>query len=185
MLFIRSLLLRAHQDIDAKLRQKRSRLSVPPNSVVKMVESASRMWPAREAPGGSQSSELNARFPAAMNGCGRSTSIGWRASTLTESPAPVGQRVVRQVRVEVEGGDAIEQAEPVEVADRRRAARSGSSRAGDQRRTQPELVDHRHAEPLHQRARVLAEALLARHQRVAVVGVLHLPLPKSSMKPTS
>ena len=44
------------------------------------------------------------------------------------------------------------------------------------RRPQPELVVHRHSERLHQRARVLAEALLARHERVAVMRVLHLAL---------
>ena len=35
---------------------------------------------------------------------------------------------------------------------------------------------HRDVERLHQRARILAEALLARYERVAVVEVFHLPL---------
>ena len=43
-------------------------------------------------------------------------------------------------------------------------------------RTKPELIEDRHVESLHQRARVLAEALLARHEFVAVVRVFHLPL---------
>ncbi len=41
---------------------------------------------------------------------------------------------------------------------------------------QPPDVVHGHVEGLHQRAGVLAEALLARNQAVAVVFVLHLAL---------
>ena len=47
---------------------------------------------------------------------------------------------------------------------------SGSLDGG---RTQPELIVHGHSEPLHQRPRVLAESLLARHELVAVVRVFH------------
>src|SRR5262249_39097562 len=59
----------------AMFRQKCSRLSVPPNKVVKIVESASRMSPPRVPFGGIQMHELNSRFPAAVNGCGRDKSI--------------------------------------------------------------------------------------------------------------
>ena len=55
----------------ATFRQKCSRLSVPPNRVVKIVESASRTSPPRLPSGGIQRKELNSRFPAAVNGCGR------------------------------------------------------------------------------------------------------------------
>ena len=43
-------------------------------------------------------------------------------------------------------------------------------------RPQPELIEYGHFESFHQRARVLAEALLARHELVAVMLVLHLAL---------
>jgi hypothetical protein len=62
-------------------RQKRSRLSVPPNKVVKIVESASRISPPRLPFGGIQMNELNSRFPAAVNGCGRDSSTGCLART--------------------------------------------------------------------------------------------------------
>jgi hypothetical protein len=44
------------------------------------------------------------------------------------------------------------------------------------RRPEAELIEYGHFEPCHQRPRVLAEALLARHKFVAVVLVLHLAL---------
>src|SRR5262249_30218193 len=71
---------RAHQRV-ARFFQKRSRLSSPPNSVVKMVESASRMSPARSPAGGIHRNMLNSLFPCSMKGCGRLRSMGWRAST--------------------------------------------------------------------------------------------------------
>ena len=52
----------------AMFRQKCSKLSVPPKSVVKIVESASRISPPRSPRGGDQRHELNSRFPAAVNG---------------------------------------------------------------------------------------------------------------------
>ena len=45
--------------IRARFLQKFARLSVPPNKVVKMVESASRMSPARPGAGGIQIKQLN------------------------------------------------------------------------------------------------------------------------------
>jgi hypothetical protein len=52
----------------AKFLQNFARLSVPPNNVVKIVESASKMCPARWSLGGIQMQELNSVFPAAVNG---------------------------------------------------------------------------------------------------------------------
>ena len=66
------------------LRQKHFKLSVPPKSVVKIVESASRMCPARWFVGGIQMKQLNSVLPAAVKGCGRSRSIGWRDRTCTD-----------------------------------------------------------------------------------------------------
>lgn len=68
----------------ARFFQKVSNDSTPPNSVVKIVESAKRMSPARSPLGGIQMKELNSVFPAAVNWCGRSRSIGWRVSTCTD-----------------------------------------------------------------------------------------------------
>ena len=62
--------------ISAKFRQKFSKLSVPPKSVVKLVESTSTMSPARCPFGGIQSRQLNSVLPAALKGCGRSRSMG-------------------------------------------------------------------------------------------------------------
>jgi hypothetical protein len=61
--------------IEARFRQRFARLSVPPKSVVKCVESMSRMSPARCSFGGIQSRQLNSLFPAAVKGCGRSGSM--------------------------------------------------------------------------------------------------------------
>ena len=56
--------------------QKLSRLSSPPNRVVKMVESARRMSPALSPAGGIHRNILNSWFPAATNGWGLETSTG-------------------------------------------------------------------------------------------------------------
>jgi hypothetical protein len=55
----------------ARFRHKFVRLSVPPNSVVKLVESTRTMSPARCPAGGIQMSALNSLLPAVVNGCGR------------------------------------------------------------------------------------------------------------------
>ena len=46
-------------------------------------------------------------------------------------------------------------------------------RARNRGRAEAPAVFDRHAEPLHERSRVLAEALLPRNQRIAVMRVLH------------
>src|SRR4051795_3937177 len=73
----------------ARFLQKFARLSVPPNKVVKIVESAIRMWPARASFGGIQMKELNSVLPAALKGWGRSRSTAWRARTWTEDASPL------------------------------------------------------------------------------------------------
>jgi hypothetical protein len=62
--------------IVARFLQKFSRLSVPPKSVVKLVESTKTISPARCSFGAIQRRQLNSVLPAAVNGCGRSRSIG-------------------------------------------------------------------------------------------------------------
>jgi hypothetical protein len=62
--------------IEARFLQKFSRLLVPPKSVVKLVESTKTISPARCSFGAIQRRQLNSVFPAAVNGCGRSRSIG-------------------------------------------------------------------------------------------------------------
>lgn len=69
---------------EARFRQKFARLSVPPKSVVKFVESTSTIFPARCSFGGIQSRQLNSVLPAIVKGCGRSRSMGWRASRRTD-----------------------------------------------------------------------------------------------------
>src|SRR4029077_6113868 len=71
--------------ITAKLCQRFRRLSVPPNRVVKLVESSNTICPARCWSGDIQSRQLNSVLPALVKGCGRSRSIGWRASKCTDA----------------------------------------------------------------------------------------------------
>ncbi len=147
---------------------------MPPNSVVKWVESISTMSPARWPVGGIQISALNSVLPASVNGCGRFGSTRCRPSTRRSVAFRRGELVVRQVRVEVERGDVVEQPQGVEVADG--GQRRDLLGAFDDGGSQTPRVVHGHVERLHQRAGVLAEALLARHEAVAVVFVLHLAL---------
>src|SRR5262249_4693495 len=70
--------------IVARFFQKVSSDSTPPNNVVKIVESASRMCPARCAVDGIQMHELNSVFPASVKGCGLSRSMGCCVRTWTD-----------------------------------------------------------------------------------------------------
>src|SRR4029077_2360112 len=70
--------------IVARFFQQVSNDSTPPNNLVKIVESASRMCPARCVVDGIQIHELNSVFPASMNGSGRSRTIGCRVRTWTD-----------------------------------------------------------------------------------------------------
>src|SRR3954454_2410618 len=76
--------------------------------------------------------------------------------------------------MEVESRDAIEEADLVQVLvdGEGRDLRS----ALDKRRAKSELIHHRDSERLHQRTRVLSEALLARDEGIPMVCVFHLPL---------
>jgi hypothetical protein len=67
--------------IVARFCQKLSKDSTPPNNVVKIVESASKMSPARAPLGGIQMNVLNSLFPASVKGCGLDISIGCLANT--------------------------------------------------------------------------------------------------------
>src|SRR4029450_4607553 len=74
----------------ARFRQKFAKLSVPPNNVVKIVESTITMCPARWPCGGIQRHELNSVLPAAVNGCGRSRSTGCRVKTWIDASSAGG-----------------------------------------------------------------------------------------------
>src|SRR5262249_37745931 len=80
--------------------------------------------------------------------------------------------VMRQVALEIEGRDLIEQTEVVEIlvdAERRDLTIRACG-------TESILIDHRYIERLHQRASVLSKALLTRYELVTMVLVLHLAL---------
>ena len=66
------------------------------------------------------------------------------------------------MRVKVERSDVVEQAQLVEVAEGRE--RRNRFCAFHNRWAKSVLIDDRDIERFHQRARVLAEALLARHE---------------------
>src|SRR4051794_14195047 len=83
----------------------------------------------------------------------------------------IGRRdgVMREMRMEVERLYALEPAAGVEVA--ALDERLKLLRSLDGGWTQSVLIVNGDTEPLHHRARVLAEPLLARHERIAVVRV--------------
>src|SRR5436309_8528528 len=76
--------------------------------------------------------------------------------------------------MKVEHGDVFEQTQLVKVAEGRE--RCDLLRAFHDRWAKSVLIDDRDIKRLHQRACVLAKALLARYKRVAVVEVFHLAL---------
>ena len=100
----------------------------------------------------------------------RPREIDW---LLRKNPRAVvsRERVVRHVHVEVEGIDAREPAGRVCVTIDEKRHRL--VRPGDRRRPQAVAVLDREAEPLDDPLRITAEALLTRHQRITVMGVLH------------
>ena len=156
---------------------------MPPKSVVKLVESTSTMSPARCSFGGIQSRQLNSVLPAAVKGCGRSRSMGWRASTWIVLPVRIRQLIVRQVRMEIERRHVLEQAQLVKVAEC--GERRNVVGALDDRGTQSAGIVHGNAERLHQRAGVLAKALLARNERSPWWRYSIWRCFKSLVKPTS
>ena len=76
--------------------------------------------------------------------------------------------------MEIERRDVVQQSQLVEVAES--GQRCNLLRAFDDCGTKPHRYCDRDIERLHQRAGVLAESLLARHELVAVMAVFHLPL---------
>ena len=80
--------------------------------------------------------------------------------------------IVRQVHVEVEGGHPLEPAFGIQIPRNRQGSELLGSRIA--RGTQAVAILDRDAESFHQGSRVVAEALLAGHQSVAVVVVLHV-----------
>src|SRR3954469_6702610 len=84
-----------------------------------------------------------------------------------------GDRVVGQMRVKVERLNPFEPAPRVKVV--ALMQRLQLPRARDGGRAQAVLIVNGYAQALHQRPRVLAETLLPRNQRVAVVRVFHSP----------
>ena len=73
---------------------------------------------------------------------------------------------VRQVWMKIQCWDVLEEAQLVEVPER--GQRRDLLRTVDERRTQSVGIVDRHIKRLHQRAGILSEALLARHEGVAV-----------------
>ena len=85
-----------------------------------------------------------------------------------------GQRVMRQVGMKIECCNPVEQPKFIQVfVDRQRR---NLFRAFDQGRAKSELIHHRYAKCSHQRTSVLPEALLARDERISVVGIFQLAL---------
>src|SRR5258707_1443780 len=78
---------------------------------------------------------------------------------------------MRKMRMEVEGSDASEPASGVEVS--KGVQGSDLICVLDGCRAQSVAILNGHDQPLHHGERIAAEALLSRHERIAVVGVLH------------
>src|SRR4029450_10493801 len=84
----------------------------------------------------------------------------------------VGNFIMRQVWVKVECRDVCEETDLIKVPE--------SRKGGDlitvfgACRTKPPLIVHRHVEPLHQRAGVLPEPLMARHAPGSMIAVFAL-----------
>src|SRR6185295_331864 len=76
--------------------------------------------------------------------------------------------------MEIQGRDVVEKSQLVNVPESRK--RRYLLRAFDLRWTESVGIVHRNIERLHQRAGILPKALLARHEPVAMMEVLHLPL---------
>ena len=112
---------------------------------------------------------LNSLFPASMNGCGRDMSTGCCASRWMAFGSSRGDRVVRQVHMEVEGRHAVEPSARVQISCC--VKRNQLVGALHCRRAQAVPILDRNAQAFHQRSSVLAESLLAGDQRVAMMRV--------------
>src|SRR5215472_16010612 len=78
---------------------------------------------------------------------------------------------MREVGMEIEGCNSVQPTPRIQVPHRGQ----GSNLVGsfDQRGTQTPAILDGSTQPPHQRTRVLAKALLARYERIPVVGILH------------
>jgi hypothetical protein len=94
------------------------RLSVPPKSVVKFVESTRTMSPARQPDGGIQISALNSGVACRGEGVGPRGIDPLTTQHAHRDVLRCGEFVVRQVGMEVERRDVVEQPRVVQVADR-------------------------------------------------------------------
>ena len=117
--------------------------------------------------GGIHSNTLISLLPAAVNGCGRSRSIGLAAKHADRARVRRRHSVVREMRVEVE---RRHRSATRARRDRDSLVSGAMSRVpGDHRGAEAEFVPHGYVQRLHQRACVLAEALLARDERIAMM----------------
>ena len=151
--------------------QKFSRLSSPPNRVVKIVESASRMSPAR-VPGGRHPKKHIELFVSRLDERMRPGDVDRLPGQHVDRLWVVrGDRIVRQMHMEVEGRNAGEPSSRVQILDR--GERNKPVRPWNRGRAETLTVFDRNAESLDERSRVPAEALLPGNQGIAVVRVLH------------
>src|ERR1700722_640986 len=111
-----------------------------------------------------------ARFGERMRAC----EVDRLSCEHLDGTCPSRQFVVRQMRVEVEGGDVPQEAKAIEVVER--CQRSNFVCVFHERGSKAESVMDRNVETLHQRARVLPKPLLARYERIAMVQIFHLAL---------
>ena len=91
------------------------RLSVPPNRVVKIVESASRISPPRCAFGGIQRKRIELRVPRGGEWMRPGQVDRLAGQNMNGLRVLRRQRVVRQVQMEVERGHSIQQTQLVEI----------------------------------------------------------------------
>ena len=156
----------------ARLYQKLSRLSEPPNKVVKMCQV--RQQDVAGSRAGRRHPEEHVEF-------GVSGFDEWMwARQIDRLPSQHanglcvlrGQCVVRQVLVKIERCHVRQPTRRVEIAHDREWGKL--VRALDDGRAKTKPVLHRHPETFHEAARVKAESLLARDQWIAVMGILHL-----------
>ena len=100
-----------------EFRQRLARLSVPPKSVVKWVESMSRMSPARLFVGRQPEQAVELLVARGREGVRAIGVDQLPAQDMHRLRVPGGHFVMRQVQVEVEGRDVVQQPRLVEVSE--------------------------------------------------------------------
>src|SRR5204863_10094019 len=113
-------------------------------------------------------------FVALLNEWMRTANINWLPRQQTDGIRVAGYFIVRQMRMEVKGDDTFMRLELIDVSVSRRRLQLFS--AFHSCRVESILIHHWYTKPLHQWTCVLAEALLARDKRVAMMPVFHLAL---------